>query len=681
MTTKQMSILATLSLAAVCAQAKPQRHPLYEPDGKPVAGKTTAAVNLFRGAKVSASGQFDTRAPALAVDGRRDDSHAHWCAEHLPQSLTIDMGTAKTLSDIVLVPYWLDGRVYGFKIEGSVDGMTWKMLADQTANSICAGSAGFTLDFDPVQVRYVRTTFVSNSRGAKNGAHIVEIEGYANAGSAKDAKSAFLAGDLYTRYDRDVLADVKKLAPVARLRGWRGERVSAMLVATSKSGFQELSLSAADRRARLDVLRYTLGNGTLYGDILDGTDQTAFKGVTRPVVYTYDIPASATGPIRDTVTAVINGERRDLPVEITVVPRTLPPVKDWSFHLDIWQHPDAIARWHDVPMGSDEHLRLLRPYNRLLADLGQKTITATLIDEAWNQQTYDRFRSGVQATKHADGSWSYDYTLFDAFVQAMEAVGVTGQIDCYSMLPWSLKFRYFDEKSGRHVAPRLMPGSAEYEDFWGHLLTDLCRHTKAKGWFARTKIALDERPDRLVRPALAVLRKYAPGMGMVMACNHPSKLNAEAFDVSYGYRHSEGLAKYAASRRAQGRFTTYYICCGPARPNTFILSDPAESAWLAPLSAAMGFDGLLRWAWCSWVKDPFESQDYTAWPSGDTSLVYPGPRLSLRALLLRDGIEAYEKVKIVGGNIPALKTFTVKRGGLSGVHAADVRALDAALNN
>jgi hypothetical protein len=34
-----MSILATLSLAAVCAQAKPQRHPLYEPDGKPVAGK------------------------------------------------------------------------------------------------------------------------------------------------------------------------------------------------------------------------------------------------------------------------------------------------------------------------------------------------------------------------------------------------------------------------------------------------------------------------------------------------------------------------------------------------------------------------------------------------------------------------------------------------------------------
>ena len=663
--------------AAMCAQAAPRRHPSYEPDGKPVSGKAARAENLFLNAKVSATGQFSNYTPALAVDGKREDCGAHWCAENLPQALTVDMGAAKALSEIVFVPYWKDGRIYGFKIEGSADGKTWKMLADQTANSICTGETGFSLDFETASVRYVRTTITSNSRGAKNGAHIVEIEGYAKASGAG---AFFLAGDIYARYDRDVLADRETLSPVAKMRGWRGERVSAMLVASSRGGFRELRLAAVDPNARLDVLRYTLGNGKLYGDILDGTVVTTFKGVTRPVVYTYDIPANASGTIRDKVTAFINGERHELPVEITVVPRTLPPVKDWKFHLDLWQHPDAIARWHDVPMGSDEHLRLLLPYNRMLADLGQKTITATLIDEAWGQQTYDRFRSNVQATKRADGTWVYDYTLFDKVVESMETAGVKGQIDCYSMLPWSLQFRYYDEKSCRSVAPRMDPGSVEYEDFWGHLLADLCRHTKAKGWFERTKIALDERPDKLIRPALAVLRKYAPGMGMVMACNHPSELNAEAFDVSYGYRHGDGLAKYAAERRKQGKFTTYYVCCSPKRPNTFVFSDPAESAWLAPLSAAKGFDGLLRWAWCSWVENPFESQDFTAWPSGDTSLVYPGPRLSLRALLLRDGIEAFEKVRILGGKIPELNVFTVKRGGEAGVHAADVRALDAALN-
>ncbi|MBR6733180.1 MAG: DUF4091 domain-containing protein [Kiritimatiellae bacterium] len=673
--------LAVCVMACAAALAGPKRHPSYEPDGKPVSGKASETANVFLNAKATATGQFEKHVPGLAVNGRRNNSAEHWCAENLPQALTVDMGAAKPISEILFVPYWTDGRIYGFKIEGSVDGKAWKMLADQTANSICAGAAGFTLDFDPVEVRYVRATIVANSRGKKNGAHIVEIEGYARAGGAKGVKSTFLAGDVFARYDRDVMVDAKTLSPVAKLRGWRGERVSAMLVASSQGGFQELRLSAANPAARLDVLRYTLGNGKLYGDILDGTTETSFKGVTRPVVYTFDIPRDASGTIRDVVTAFINGEKRELPVEIAVVPRTLPPVKDWKFHLDLWQHPDAIARWHDVPMGSEEHMRLLLPYNKVLADLGQKTITTTLIDEAWNQQTYDRFRSCVQATKRADGSWAYDYTLFDKIVENMEAAGVKGQIDCYSMLPWSLKFRYFDEKSGRSVAPRMEPGSAEFEDFWGHLLADLCRHTKAKGWFERTKIALDERPDKLIKPALAVLRKYAPGMGLVMACNHPSSLNAEAFDVSYGYRHSEGLVKYAAERRAQGKFTTYYVCCSPARPNTFVFSDPAESAWLAPLSAAMGLDGLLRWAWCSWVENPFDSQDFTAWPSGDTSLVYPGPRLSLRALLLRDGIETFEKVQILGrDNIPELKIFTVKRGGEAGVHAADVRALDAAVN-
>ena len=669
-------ILALLSAAALQSAAAPERHPAYEPDGKPSRGKAATVQNLFLNAKVSATGRFGGFAPELAVDGKREPG-AYWAAENLPQALTVDMGEAKTLSEIVLVPYWTDGRVYGFKVECSADGRNWTLLADRTANSICAGRPGFTISFEPQDARYVRTTFTSNSRGSKPGAHIVEIEGYARAGRGE---SAFMAGDIYARYDRDVPADTAKLAPAAKLTGWRGERVSAMLVATSAGGFSELRLSAGDPRAKIDVLRYTCGDGVLYADILDGTSATSFKGVTRPVLYTYDIPAGASGTIRDTVTATINGRTHRLPVEITVVPRTLPPPSRWSFHLDIWQHPDAIARWHDVPFASDMHFRLLSPYNRLLADMGQKTVTATLIDEAWNRQTYDAFRSGVQAVKHADGTWSYDYTVFDKIVETAAADGLTGQIDCYSMLPWSLAFRYFDEKSNRHVTPRMEPGSKEYEEFWGSLLADFCRHLKKKGWFGRVKIALDERPDRLVKPALAILRKYAPGLGMVMACNRPSNLNGEMYDVSYSYGHSEGLAKYAAARRAGGKFTTFYVCCGPARPNTFMRSAPAEAEWLPAYAAAMGFDGMLRWAFCSWVKDPFRSQDFTSWPSGDTSLVYPGPRPSLRMVLLRDGIETFEKIRILGGNIPELKRFTAKRGSTEGVHAGDVRALNAAVN-
>ena len=671
-------MMTMCALAATCALAKPLRHPVYEPDGREAVGDAAPGQkNLFLNAKVSATGQFGKYAPSFAVNGKHSSSFEYWAAENLPQSLTVDMGEVKPLSSIRLYPYWDDGRVYGFKVEGSADGKNWKLLDDKTANSICTGAAGFTIAFDTAEVRFVRTTFTSNSVGSMRGAHIVEIEGFA---TPIKNESFFLAGDIYTRYNRETAVDPKVLAPVAKLEGWRGERVSAMLVACSHAGFSEMLLSARDPNARLDVLRYTLAGGALYGDILDGTEQTAFKGMTRPVIYTYNIPSNASGIIKDSVTAVINGVKHVLPVEIKVVPRNLPPAKDWKFHLDIWQHPDAISRWHDVPFGSDKHLDHLIEYNRVLADMGQKAITATLADEAWNGQTYDRFRSCVQVTKHANGSWAYDYTIFDKIVKNMMEAGVTGQIDCYGMLPWSLKFRYFDEKRGCSVAPKMEPGSAEYEDFWGHLLTDFSRHLKKNGWFERTKIAIDERPDRLLKPALAVLRKYAPEIGMVMACHQPSKLNDEAFDVSYSYNLSSSLANQAAQRRAQGKFTTYYVCCGPRRPNTFMASDPAESEWLAPFSAALGFDGFLRWAWCSWVENPLVSQDYTSWPAGDTALVYPGPRLSLRALLLRDGIETYEKIRILGKDIPELKTFTVERGREKGVHANDVRALNAAVN-
>ena len=50
-----------------------------------------------------------------------------------------------------------------------------------------------------------------------------------------------------------------------------------------------------------------------------------------------------------------------------------------------------MARWHDVEPWSPEHFALMKPVMKRLADAGQKAITCSLIDEAWNAQTYDWF--------------------------------------------------------------------------------------------------------------------------------------------------------------------------------------------------------------------------------------------------------------------------------------------------
>ena len=501
------------------------------------------------------------------------------------------------------------------------------------------------------------------------------------------------------RYGRDevpILPPSSEGTPLM-LRAWRGERVTAQVLAISPKGFEELTvepleLTYADGSklpVRLDWVRYTLADGKLVADVLDGTAQTRFAGVTRPLFLSIDVPRDREGMVYGVLTVRINGQVCRLPLLLVAGGPVLPPPEQWQCHVDIWQHPDAVARWHDVPMWSPEHFALLKPQMVRLAQLGQKTITATLIDEAWDGQTYDRFRSMVEVTRRADGTWAYDYSAFDNWVEFMRReVGLLqATIHCYTMIPWSLRFAYYDEAQGRRVAPKLQPGSPEYADFWEHFLAAFVEHVRTKGWLEQVRLAMDERPDHLLRPALEIVRKAAPELKLVAACDRPSELNSAFADVSYSYGIAEKLFGIAAERRAKGQFTTFYVCCHPARPNTFMASDLAESEWLLPFAAHCGLDGFLRWAYHSWVENPLASQDYTSWPSGDTALIYPGNRSSLRLEALRNGIETFEKIRLLRESAEpevlekveaALERFTVPRGGQDG-HLADLEALDKAL--
>ncbi|MCX7599676.1 MAG: DUF4091 domain-containing protein, partial [Armatimonadetes bacterium] len=71
------------------------------------------------------------------------------------------------------------------------------------------------------------------------------------------------------------------------------------------------------------------------------------------------------------------------------------------------------------------------------------------------------------------------------------------------------------------------------------------------------------------------------------------------------------------------------------------------AAWMGWYAAAQGYSGFLRWAYDSWVEDPLYDTSYVTWPAGDCFLVYPGPRTSIRFERLREGIQDYEKVRLV----------------------------------
>jgi len=690
------AILFIFPVMLTLARGAPERHPNFEPAG--IFNAAKAAQNVFAGAKTSASGQFSDKSPAAAVDGNMDPSE-HWACENLPVWHQLDLGVARRISALRVWPYWGDGRVYQYVVEGSSDGKSWRMLADHSANSIASTAEGDGFTFAPQDVRYVRTTFRSNSRGAKVGGHLVEIEGY------ESAPAAGLSGGFVTLDRRVPPAAKVSVSPAIKLVAWRGERVNAQAVVCSAKHQANVRLQAqAPSGGKLKLaahfIRYTLADGEPQGDIIDPVEMLPLPaGTNRPLWIAVDVAADAApGTYQGGVIVRSDEAELKLPVTVEVLPTAIPAPGDWQFHLDLWQHPEAVARWHDVPAWSDAHLALLEPLMKRLADAGQKTITTTLVHEAWGGQTYDAFPSMIGWTQRKDGGWSYDYTAFDRWVGFMTGrVGMkNARIHCYTMIPWSLQFRYFDEAANRFADTKLNPGTPEYDEYWGRFLRDFTQHLRAKGWLERTLIGVDERPDALMRGALATLKKHAPELGVASAINHPSALTREFADVSPGIRTSdEFTAEELGIRRKSGKKTTFYTCTSPPVPNTFTFSAPAEAEWLGLFAAARSFDGYLRWAYNSWVENPFESTDFTSWPSGDCFLVYPGNRSSIRFERLRDGIEDWEKIRVLrehaaranGGKLSAamaaldnaLKPFTWTRGKVGGVHADDVNQALAAI--
>ena len=336
-------------------------------------------------------------------------------------------------------------------------------------------------------------------------------------------------------------------------------------------------------------------------------------------------------------------------MNIRVVDRVLPPAKEWKYFLDLWQHPWAVSRYHDVKPFSKKHYAKMRPVYELLASAGQKTITTTILPEAWDHQCYDAYGTMIGRVKREDGTWQFDYSVFDEYVEFCRGCGLGPAICCYTLCPWGYVVRWQNAK-GETESCVAKPGTKEFEDYWGVFLQAFATHLKQKGWFEQTYISMDERSVEDVKLIGEFVQKHAPGLRISMAGNQlPSQygVTIDDFCMILSDKINADYLKEAAERRAKGMVTTYYVCCGPLYPNTFMSSGPGEAFWLGAYPAMIGLDGFLRWAWNSWPKDPKEDATYWAWTAGDTFLCYPDGEPSWRFMELRNGIAAAEKVRLL----------------------------------
>ena len=480
-------------------------------------------------------------------------------------------------------------------------------------------------------------------------------------------------GSIDVRYSQSEVPETTKKSPL--LRAWRGERVSAQAVLATSSELGEVSFTVSDLRNGKNIIpasaikkyfvRYVMAepfynkkDSMIVADRLDPIETLkAEANTTQPIWLDIHVPSEAkAGTYQGTVTVktisnsspLKGGWEGSLPIVLQVADRVLPEPNKWSFHLDLWQNPYAVARYYDVPLWSQEHFDKMRPLMQMLAAAGQKVITCSIINRPWNGQTFDPFESMIAKMKQIDGTWRYDYTVFDKWVEFMMSCGITEQIDCYTLVPWHYRFDYYDCASNSVKELACKPGEAKYHDFIVPFLKDFSRHLRQKGWFSRTHIAMDERPTDQMEAAWKTIQDADPEFKIEGAANYSVESEAadRVDDISVAFQFDLIKGEALARRAAKGQKITFYTCCGPERPNTFTFSPPAESAYLGLHALACGYDGYLRWAYNSWPKQPNQDSRFGNWPAGDTYLVYPGGS-SIRFERLVEGIQAYEKARLL----------------------------------
>ena len=478
--------------------------------------------------------------------------------------------------------------------------------------------------------------------------------------------------------------------------GWRGERLNTQILVWSPDTLSQVRFTINDLKneqgsvlsknnIQLNMVRYVIANypygsadvtcgetpyknGFLMPDRFERFERFDVPGKTvRPVWLSFNIPADTKpGTYTGTIKVKDTKEQRVLQIKITVQNKLLPKPHEWKYRLDLWQNPWAVADYYHLKPWGAEHKALLKKHLQLYADAGGKYITTYGVHSPWADNEYSIEGGMIGWIKANNGSWKFDYTIFDEYVELAMSLGIDKAITVYTPLPYNNRFRYKDEKTGNFIYELWPPASDTFKIAWNAFLNNLKSHLEKKGWLNKTYIGLNESEMSQTIAAIKVIKENSKQWKITYAGDWHKELDTLIDDYCSVYEYQPSVDE-VKQRAAKGFTSTYYVCCHPAKPNTFLFSPPIEGRWISWFSAAHGYNGFLRWAYDSWPNDPMRDARYGSWAAGDCYLVYPGGNSCIRFEKLREGIVDYEKIRII-------KELAAKS------HNADIKRLLSELN-
>ena len=481
-------------------------------------------------------------------------------------------------------------------------------------------------------------------------------------------------------YFRSEVPQLEKETLSYEATGWRGERLNAEVLVWSPDTIQQVRFTLKDfknnrgkllsrNNINLNMVRYVISNypygakdatcgGGPYKNLYlmpdrfepmtNGNDRFDIPGKSvRPVWISFNIPADVDAGIYNGAIEVKSENYSvTLTIKLNIQNQLLPKPHEWKHRLDLWQNPWVVAWKNNLKPWSEEHKALLKKHLKLYADAGGKYITAYAVNSPWSDNSYSNEGGMINWIKRTDGSWKFDYTIFDEYVRLAMGVGIDKAITVYTPVPGGYRFNYMDEKTGNNIIVSWPPGSKEFKTYWNIFLTDLKKHLEQKGWFEKTYIGINENPLDETLAAIKVVKENSKKWKITYAGDWHKELENLLDDYCFLYGKGSGV-DVVKERASKGFTTTFYVACNPAAPNNFVFSPPVEGRWMGWYAAAYGYNGFLRWAYDAWPADPGRDARHTLWPAGDCFLVYPGGNSCIRFEKLREGIVDYEKIRIL----------------------------------
>ncbi|WP_339868299.1 glycoside hydrolase domain-containing protein [uncultured Algoriphagus sp.] len=344
-----------------------------------------------------------------------------------------------------------------------------------------------------------------------------------------------------------------------------------------------------------------------------------------------------------------NGSTLKIEALINVIGRKLSDFSSLDYEMDFWQFPLSISTYYKLDPYSDAHWNKITEMFDQLHGFNQIVVTTSVFYDLYNTSIKPLEQMMIQIRKKKDGTYTYDYSTFEKYVELAFSKGISKEIAVHNLFPWNLTYFYFDEESGAVKTFKSEPGTDAYNNFWNPFLVDFATYLKSKNWMDKTVFWVDERDIN----STALLVKYVKAIDPAYKFGYSGRFSPGLSELVFDYSLASNIvlepAKLAA-RKSKGFKTTYYTSCYEVQPNMLMASNYTDIYFLIMLSKARGYDGMLRWAFNLWSPQIMKSAIFSDLPSGDSHFVYPEGQVSLRYLIIKDALEEVQKVEAMANS-------------------------------